>query len=269
MFRPLEVIKRFCSCCNREAAEIDEKNKYEKIENRIRTVALVDMKTPDTTIQNGIGGREMSTEISVEGNDSEDRAKHAPDRIRMLEYLLPFKCDTKPTLVLDLDQTLVYSTFEMPRCYDFGIRIPNNPSAVIYVKLRPHVARFIDVIGVMYEIVVFTAARKEYAQKVISEIDKDGVIKHILYRDSCTLFDGKYIKDLSRLGRPLTSVILVDDIPYSYKLQPRNGVHIPPYTGDENDDALLELMRFLQRLPRDEDFFDHIVQAPFKANITG
>ena len=181
----------------------------------MRTVALVDMKTPDTTIQNDIDGSERLMEALVERDN--DSVAHRDKS----------KCDTKPTLVLDLDQTLLYSTFEMPRCYDFDIRVPGNPSAVIYVNLRPHIAQFISIIGMIYEIVVFTAAKKEYAQKVISEIDKSGRINHFLYRESCKIFNGKYIKDLSRLGRPLISIILIDDIPYSYKLQPRNGVHIP------------------------------------------
>jgi RNA polymerase II subunit A small phosphatase-like protein len=108
--------------------------------------------------------------------------------------------------------------------------------------------KFIETIGLNYEIVVFTAAKNEYAPKVINEIDRNGCKNHILYRESCTIFDGKYIKDLSKLGRSLNNVI-VDDIPFSYKLKPKNGIHISPYTGEENDDSLLELMTFLRRLP--------------------
>lgn len=295
MFKSFSVLRSLCGCCDRGAVEREEEDGHRKTRDGM-DVSLVDARMLDAAgsmaqkdlFCGGQGdgpGRTKNRLVGIDGTRTDstrgvgvkgfdvvsvayagEERNLAPDKIEVLKYLLPFKHDTRPTLVLDLDQTLVYSTFEMPRCYDFDIRVPGMGS-VIYVKLRPHMARFIETIGASYEIVVFTAAKKEYAQRVVGEIDRNRHIKHILYRDSCTLFNGKYIKDLSRLGRPLSDVILVDDIPYSYKLQPRNGVHIPPYTGEDNDDALLELMEFLRRLPKGESLCDHIVQAPFKADV--
>jgi carboxy-terminal domain RNA polymerase II polypeptide A small phosphatase len=187
------------------------------------------------------------------------------EAVEKQEYLLPQKRDEKPTLVLDLDQTLVYSTFEVPRSYDFTVRVPGSTGGVIYVKIRPFAVEFIKKISSKFEIVIFTAAKREYAQAVIKEIDRGGCISHILYRESCTLYNGKYIKDLSRLGRRLSNVLLVDDIPYSYQLQPQNGVHIPPYVG-EADDALFELMRFLGKVSDFGNLMEHTMKVPFKVN---
>lgn len=253
MFKPFEILKRFCSCYG-EAAEIDEKEN-KKID--AGAVALASMHVSEDAVSG-----EMEQRGNLLAREAERRGL-APDK----KHLLPLKRDRRPTLVLDLDQTLVHSTFEMPRCYDFSIRLPG--CCAIFVKLRPHIVSFIESVGRRYEIVVFTAAKKEYAGRVIEEIDRTGCIAHVLCRDSCTLFDGKYIKDLSRLGRPLNSVVLVDDIPYSYKLQPQNGIHIPPYTGEEGDDALQELMLFLCGLSPEEDISGHVVRAPFKADVVG
>lgn len=183
-----------------------------------------------------------------------------------LGSILPQKHDTKPTLVLDLDNTLVHSTFEMPEFYDFCVEVPKIKDMPIYLKVRPHATKFINEVGDMYEVVIFTAAKKEYAKKVIDMIDTNKNIRYSLYRESCTLTNGRYVKDLCRLGRPLHKVILVDDSPYSYEFQPGNGIHIPPYTGAPNDDSLLKVMRYLKELPRD-DLFGSIHQIPFRGGL--
>ncbi|AFN83931.1 Dullard-like phosphatase domain-containingprotein [Encephalitozoon romaleae SJ-2008] len=180
--------------------------------------------------------------------------------------ILPRKYDPKPTLVLDLDNTLVHSTFEMPEFYDFCVEVPRSRDMPIYVKVRPHATEFINGVGDIYEVIIFTAAKKEYARKVIDMIDMNKNIKYSLYRESCTLTNGRYVKDLCRLGRPLHKVILVDDSPHSYEFQPGNGIHIPPYTGALDDDSLLKVMKYLKGLPRD-DLFRNTHQTPFRGGL--
>ncbi|UYI26589.1 carboxy-terminal domain RNA polymerase II polypeptide A small phosphatase 1 [Encephalitozoon cuniculi] len=170
---------------------------------------------------------------------------------------------TKPTLVLDLDNTLVYSTFRMPKLYDFCVEIPRSRNILIYVKARPYAAEFISAAEALYEVVIFTSAKREYAKKVVDRIDTNKNISRILYRESCTFTNGRYVKDLRKVGRSLDRVILIDDNPYSYELQPRNGIHIPPYTGAEDDDSLLKILRFLEGLPK-EDLLGGTWQAPFR-----
>lgn len=47
------------------------------------------------------------------------------------------------------------------------------------------------------------------------------------------------------LGRDLTRTIIVDNIPSNFKLQPRNGIYITTWTGEEEDCCLLNLMPVL------------------------
>lgn len=62
----------------------------------------------------------------------------------------------------------------------------------------------------VYELVVFTAATKDYAEPVIDALDPKKLIEHRLYRDSCTQVNRLYFKNLSVLNRKLRSTILLD-----------------------------------------------------------
>ena len=72
-------------------------------------------------------------------------------------------CDIgKKTLVLDLDETLVHSTFQPSnRCqYVVPVEIEGNIYNV-YVYRRPGALEFIRHMSSMYEIVVYTASLKK------------------------------------------------------------------------------------------------------------
>ena len=57
-----------------------------------------------------------------------------------------------------------------------------------------------------------------------------------------------YIKDLSRLGRPLERTIIIDNLKTNYMWQKQNGVHISTWTDDEDDDQLLQLIPLLRQV---------------------
>jgi CTD small phosphatase-like protein 2 len=61
-----------------------------------------------------------------------------------------------------------------------------------------------------------------------------------------------YIKDLSRINRDLSSVVLVDNAAYSYCLQLANGIPILPYY-DGKDFELSALEGYLSKLEKCED----------------
>lgn len=42
-------------------------------------------------------------------------------------------------------------------------------------------------------------------------MDTQGAVSQRVYRDGTRYIDGKYVKDLSALGRPLEHVVIVDD----------------------------------------------------------
>ena len=59
------------------------------------------------------------------------------------------------------------------------------------------------------------------------------------------MIDNAYVKDLKRLGRDLKKIVLVDNSPVCYSLQPENGIPIKSWYGDKTDTELYKLTDFL------------------------
>jgi len=75
----------------------------------------------------------------------------------------------------------------------------------------------------------------------------------MLFREHCTSMNGIYVKDLSRLGRDLKDVIIVDNSPNSFLLQPECAFHIKNFFEDKTDMELYELGPFLEYLANVDD----------------
>ncbi|XP_010478348.1 PREDICTED: carboxy-terminal domain RNA polymerase II polypeptide A small phosphatase 1-like [Camelina sativa] len=168
--------------------------------------------------------------------------------------------DKKRTVVLDLDETLVHSTMEPPTRVnaDFMVRIKMEGEVIpMFVVKRPGVTEFLERISKNYRVAIFTAGLPEYASQILDKLDKNRVISQRLYRDSCTEMNGRYAKDLSLVIKTdLGSVLLVDDNPFSYSLQPDNGVPIIPFVDDMEDQELMKLAEFFDRCYQYEDLRD-------------
>lgn len=117
----------------------------------------------------------------------------------------------KATLVLDLDETLVHSSFEPLRQADFELQLNlEDRTYRVYVLVRPKAQQFLIQASQVFEVVIFTASLRRYADLVIAKIDPKGVVSQSLYREHCTLLSGGYVKDLARLGRKLKRTVIVD-----------------------------------------------------------
>ncbi|CAN7127242.1 unnamed protein product [Brassica rapa subsp. narinosa] len=169
--------------------------------------------------------------------------------------------NTKRTIILDLDETLVHSTTQMPGVkYDFMVMVKIESEIMpIFVVKRPGVTEFLERLGETYNVAVFTAGLEDYASQVLDKLDKKGVISQRLYRDSCTELNGRYVKDLSLVvGKDLGSALIVDDNPSAYSLHPENGVPIKAFVDDLKDQELLKLLEFLEICYVYEDMRDAV-----------
>jgi CTD small phosphatase-like protein 2 len=111
---------------------------------------------------------------------------------------------------------------------------------------RPGLYPFLDATCQLYELVVFTAGTKEYADSVLNSIDPEGkYFSRRFYRSSCKFRDGVYCKDLRSVGSDLSRTIIIDNIPENYAMQPENGIPIVDFIGDEYDSALIDLLPLL------------------------
>ena len=173
----------------------------------------------------------------------------------------------KITLVLDLDETLVHSSFlAIPHAdYRFILTIGQRPVG-LFVCVRPGVDKFLKELGNLYEIVIFTASNQVYADAVINFIDKGKVVKHRLYRESCTDFNGNFVKDLARINRDLEKVIIVDNSNFSFMLQPYNAIPISTWIDDVTDNQIFVILDFLKKHYRCKNVYDILVD-PVKNGI--
>ncbi|KAJ0402251.1 hypothetical protein P43SY_008243 [Pythium insidiosum] len=180
---------------------------------------------------------------------------------------LPVKTKHTPNicLVLDLDETLVHCTVD--EVENPHLQFPVNFNGVDYtvnVKKRPHMEYFLKRVATQFEVIVFTASHRSYAEKLLNLIDPHReLIKYRLYRDDCLDVYGNYLKDLNVLGRHLSKVVLVDNSPHAFGYQVNNGIPIETWYDDEADDELLNLLPFLESLV-DVDDVRPIVEKQFQ-----
>ena len=74
--------------------------------------------------------------------------------------------------VLDLDETLVHSTLDTCDSPDFTFSVVfNGRRHIVNVKRRPHLAAFLEAAAALFEVVVFTASQKIYAEQLINVLD--------------------------------------------------------------------------------------------------
>ena len=66
------------------------------------------------------------------------------------------------------------------------------------------------------------------------------------------IIDNDFVKDLTRIGRPLDKIIIVDNMPQNFRLQKENGIMIKPFWGeDKYDTALIDLIPILINIYKD------------------
>mmetsp|Transcript_40913 Transcript_40913/g.55739 ORF Transcript_40913/g.55739 Transcript_40913/m.55739 type:complete len:365 (-) Transcript_40913:883-1977(-) len=170
------------------------------------------------------------------------------------------------TLVLDLDETLVHcSVTAGPKEADIVFPVHFNGNEYqVHVQKRPHLEFFLREAAKNFEVVIFTASQQMYADKLLDTLDPNhDLIKHRLFRDSCLMVDGNYLKDLNVVGRDLSKMVLVDNSPHAFGYQIDNGIPIESWFGEPKDEELLRLLEFLEQL-RGVDDVRPIVRHRFR-----
>ncbi len=67
-----------------------------------------------------------------------------------------------------------------------------------------------------------------YADPIMERLDPQHIIQYRLYRGETYYKDGKHLRDLSKLNRDLSKVVMVTTDPDVVSLQSENGVIVSP-----------------------------------------
>ncbi|CDW58891.1 NIF domain containing protein [Trichuris trichiura] len=237
-------MRAFCWC-------FSEKNRCNVVERKLRVPRVVRGLFCCFGIKSVDQAAAPSSELS--GNRCSPKlVENASDKL-LLPPVRP--CDiNKKCLIVDLDETLVHSSFKPVKNPDFIIPVEiDGVVHQVYVLKRPYVDEFLRQISDYFECILFTASLAKYADPVADLLDQWGVFRSRLFREACVFHKGNY--DLNRLGRDLKHVIIVDNSPASYAFHPDNAVPVQSWFDDLNDTELLDLLPFLETLAKVDNVY--------------
>ncbi|CAI2372909.1 unnamed protein product [Moneuplotes crassus] len=178
---------------------------------------------------------------------------------------LPLRDSTTPpyTLILDLDETLIHfaeeeekaTLLEQPHILNFKIAykqiykiVDSETGCEEYFHVRPYAQKLLRELSKYYEVVIFTAGTKDYADAILNELYCSKYISYRLYRHHTINEDEVYVKDLELIGRPIEKTIIVDNTKDNFMYQKENGIPILSWYDDENDKTLFDLTRILRKI---------------------
>lgn len=125
------------------------------------------------------------------------------DEVESRKISLPFtKPGFKKTIIFDLDETLAHCVRKenplRPPDVHLDIKLMSGQNLRAGFNIRPYTRECLEMVNKHFEVVVFTASHKWYADCILDYIDPEHkLIQHRLYRDHCIKSnDNVYIKDL-------------------------------------------------------------------------
>ena len=181
--------------------------------------------------------RVINQNASVAGIESSSYKILLNENSMQLPYLKN-KCPKKFSLVLDLDETLISFKLE-----------PNDENKGT-IRFRPYLDSFLQKVKEKYEIIVFTSGTQDYADPLEDAIEQDEkYFDARLYRQHTIACGKDIVKDISRIGRPLDKILIVENMPQNYRLQKENGILIKSFYGEDiYDTALVSLGDILMKI---------------------
>ena len=220
------TIKPFGDALNQLLYSLDRKTLNQFGTIALKTLLFGELEANrNKSAQNLMGANKNLGNIQTGSTRKNDIRELAP-------FLPPINPKYKYTLVLDMDETLIHYFF-------------THTNGMFFV--RPYCFDFLRELNDLYEIVTFTAGTKDYADNILNILDIDNnIIKYRLYRQHTTILGCSVYKDISKLGRDLSKVIIIDNLKENFKMQPNNGIFIKTWTNDINDVQFKDLLKILK-----------------------
>lgn len=153
------------------------------------------------------------------------------------EKLLPERMPTpdgkyRPTVIIGVDDVLIHREWSPEHGWRF-VKRPGCDNLLFYLSQ-------------LYELVLFSEASIS-GDDALGLLDPQNFVQYKLYSDSMTKINGKSVKDLTRINRPLEEVIIIDSKPEMI-VQPENAIIIKPFINinDTEDTTLTKLSNALE-----------------------
>ena len=193
-------------------------------------------------------------------------SKDNKDNVKYFYYTTPMDIEEdnnkKKLLLIDLDETLIHSEFRNENNYkmlDLYTKTTkchcktfsySDDNFVYYIDVffRPYLKEFLRDVSNFFDLAIFTAAMKCYADTILDYIDpKKEYFQFRLYRNACIPIQQRlYIKDLRIIkDYDPSNVILMDNSLYSFMNQPSNGMLVNSFYSNHKDTQLISARNFL------------------------
>ena len=163
-----------------------------------------------------------------------------------------------PLLVLDLDETLIYSSQEA------GSESSGVQVGPYFTRARPFLGEFLHDVSQVFSIGVWSSSSPDYVAAIVQRFLTPITEPEFSWaRDKCTItFDHfnqayvpeKRLKKLKKLGYNLQRVLIVDDSPEKVRRNYGNAIYVDPWFGEPRDQELRHLAEYLIRISAEPDF---------------
>lgn len=165
---------------------------------------------------------------------------------------------SRPLLVLDLDETLVFAAEEPLD------RVADHRIGPFHVYRRPRLEQFLTGAARDFDLAVWSAGSSEYVQAIVAAVTPSDVeLAFVWARGRCTrrfdpeLQEQYFVKDLKKVkrrGYSLARTLIVEDTPRKVERQYGNAVYVPSWEGSESDTVLLDLLNYLVTIRSEPNF---------------
>lgn len=151
-------------------------------------------------------------------------------------------------LVLDLDETLVYSTLTAESSNAIALTAEGAP---YYTMLRPGLHAFLEHVSRSFECVIWSTGKQAYVESVWAYLGVPGF--RLMGREFCKRIEAHegeepYEKPLRNLTEDLRQIVIVDNSPAIFNKYPLNGILCRTWRGDMSDRELSHLRVYLDWL---------------------
>ena len=218
-------------------------------------------------LQNSLGIYHETAHTSHLETSLEALRKLANDRAVKTPAFGNYQKDPSKRLILalDLDETLIHCCNfdpEEERAAQHSIFYRSGEGVGITAKIniRPHAQQFLARMSRKFELVIFTAAEREYARAMCDFLDPDfKYIKKVFHREHCVHTTKRFVvKDLRVISeKEASSIFLVDNSSHCFAPQIEQGIPILSYKTGAEDTELLKLEKYLEKLCKEEDPIAH------------